>query len=91
MKALVTGCAGFIGSTLTERLLEDGFYVFGIDSFTDYYSRAYKESNLECSLENERFTLTERDVLSIDTLPDVDYVFHQAAQAEGEEKLGLRH
>lgn len=45
----------------------------------------------ECSLENERFTLTERDVLSIDTLPDVDYVFHQAAQAEGEEKLGLRH
>jgi len=49
MKALVTGCAGFIGSTLTERLLEDGFYVFGIDSFTDYYSRAYKESNLECS------------------------------------------
>jgi UDP-glucose 4-epimerase len=81
MKALVTGCAGFIGSTLTERLLEDGFDVIGIDSFTDYYSRAYKESNLECSLENKRFTLIERDVLSMETFPDVDYVFHQAAQA----------
>ena len=81
MKALVTGCAGFIGSTLTERLLEDGFDVIGIDSFTDYYSRAYKESNLECSLENKRFTLIERDILSIETFPDVDYVFHQAAQA----------
>ncbi len=31
MKALVTGCAGFIGSHLTERLLMDGFDVIGID------------------------------------------------------------
>lgn len=31
MKALVTGCAGFIGSHLTERLLGDGFEVIGID------------------------------------------------------------
>lgn len=47
MKALVTGCAGFIGSTLSERLLEEGFEVVGIDSFTDYYSRDIKEFNLK--------------------------------------------
>ena len=39
MKALVTGVAGFIGSTLAERLLADGADVVGIDCFTDYYPR----------------------------------------------------
>ena len=46
MKALVTGVAGFIGSTLAERLLDDGADVIGIDCFTDYYPRAVKERNL---------------------------------------------
>ncbi|MEZ5225742.1 MAG: GDP-mannose 4,6-dehydratase [Acidimicrobiales bacterium] len=36
MHAVVTGCAGFIGSHLSERLLADGWHVTGIDSFTDY-------------------------------------------------------
>jgi FlaA1/EpsC-like NDP-sugar epimerase len=38
MKTLVTGCAGFIGSHLTERLLREGYEVIGIDCFTDYPS-----------------------------------------------------
>jgi len=45
MKSLVTGCAGFIGSHIIERLLDLGFEVIGIDCFTDYYSRKIKESN----------------------------------------------
>ena len=44
MKALVTGVAGFIGSTLAERLLDEGARVVGIDCFTDYYPRAVKEA-----------------------------------------------
>ena len=47
VKALVTGGAGFIGSTLAERLLADGADVVGIDCFTDYYPRPIKERNLE--------------------------------------------
>ena len=39
MKALVTGAAGFIGSTLAERLVRDGADVIGVDCFTDYYPR----------------------------------------------------
>ena len=38
MKTLVTGCAGFIGSPFTERLLREGYEVIGIDCFTDYPS-----------------------------------------------------
>ncbi len=46
MRALITGCAGFIGSTLTDRLLAQGWEVVGIDSFEDYYARDCKERNL---------------------------------------------
>jgi len=81
MKALVTGCAGFIGSHITERLLGDGFDVIGIDCFTDYYPREYKDKNIKNALEDDAFTLIEQDIRSMDSFPDVDYVFHQAAQA----------
>ena len=47
MKAFVTGAAGFIGSTLVERLIADGGDVVGLDCFTDYYPRAIKERNAE--------------------------------------------
>src|SRR5207245_5431328 len=56
MQALVTGVAGFIGSTLTERLLADGADVVGIDCFTDYYPRSIKEQNLSSFINHPRFT-----------------------------------
>ncbi len=82
--SLVTGCAGFIGSHLAERLLYEGHVVTGIDCFTDYYPKDIKKKNLKLLLENEDFTFMEKNILDIDldeTLRDVDYVFHQAAQA----------
>ncbi len=81
MKALVTGCAGFIGSTLTDRLLTEGYEVIGIDRFSDYYSRGLKERNLSLALKHPMFTLLEEDIVDMGTFPDVDYVFHLAAQA----------
>ena len=47
MKALVTGAAGFIGSHLSEELLNQGFHVVGIDAFTDNYSAEIKKVNLK--------------------------------------------
>ena len=44
--ALVTGCAGFIGSHLTESLLADGHAVIGVDCFNDNYRREDKRANL---------------------------------------------
>lgn len=81
MKALVTGCAGFIGSHLVDKLLEQGYEVIGIDCFTDYYSREIKEANISTALKNNNFKLIEGDILNMDKFPEEDYVFHEAAQA----------
>jgi len=81
--ALVTGAAGFIGSTLTERLLADGATVTGVDCFTDYYDIALKRKNVEPALKHANYELLELDLGAADlaALPRVDVVFHQAAQA----------
>ncbi len=81
MKALVTGCAGFIGSHLTERLLKEGFQVIGIDRFADYYAREIKEKNIAGALAHQGFSMIEKDILKMEEFPEVDYIFHQAAQA----------
>jgi UDP-glucose 4-epimerase len=80
--ALVTGAAGFIGSTLTDRLLADGVRVTGVDAFTDYYDAALKRRNLEGARRHPAFSLLELDLSQADlsALPAVDVVFHQAAQ-----------
>ncbi len=62
MKFVVTGCAGFIGSHLAERLLTDGHSVVGVDSFTDYYPRAIKESNLSTFRDHPQFRFHEHDL-----------------------------
>lgn len=84
MKALVTGAAGFIGSTLTDRLLSQGADVVGIDCFTDYYPRALKERNLAAARQSPRFRFVEDDLLETDLdalLDGVTHIFHLAAQA----------
>ncbi len=84
MKALVTGVAGFIGSTLADRLVRDGVDVVGIDCFTDYYPRDVKERNLKSLLASPRFRLVEARLQDADLprlLADRTHVFHLAAQA----------
>jgi UDP-glucose 4-epimerase len=84
MKALVTGAAGFIGSTLSERLLADGAEVTGIDSFTDYYPRPIKERNLAGPRAHPKFQFIESRLQDTDLpalLRDRTHVFHLAAQA----------
>ncbi|HUR78156.1 MAG TPA: NAD-dependent epimerase/dehydratase family protein [Acidimicrobiales bacterium] len=84
MKAIVTGCAGFIGSTISDALLARGDSVLGVDCFTDYYDRESKESNLAGALRHPSFGFVETDLrfAVIEPLLDgVDVVFHQAAQA----------
>jgi len=83
-RALVTGCAGFLGSHLSERLVADGWSVVGVDCFTDYYSPERKRANLAALMDVSGFSLHEADlsIERLDHLVDgVDTVFHHAAQA----------
>lgn len=80
---VVTGCAGFIGSHLTEALLLRGDSVIGIDAFTDYYPRAAKDANIAPARRHPRFRLVEADLTEVELshlLSGSDGVFHLAAQ-----------
>lgn len=84
MKIIVTGAAGFIGSHLSRRLLQEGCSVTGIDCFTDYYPRWIKERNIAPLSASRHFRLIPGDLDEIPlrrTLTSADAVFHLAAQA----------
>lgn len=82
MRIMVTGAAGFIGSTLVDRLLENDHEVVAVDNFDDYY--AGKMRYLERHLRNPRFRLFRTDILNIEELRrlmrGIQIVFHMAAQ-----------
>lgn len=83
MKILVTGAAGFIGSHLVARLLQDGHEVIGVDCFDIYYSRGQKEKNLIPVLLNPRFKLVEDNLNTmalVSVLKGTEAVYHLAGQ-----------
>ncbi len=83
MRVVLTGCAGFIGSHLAERLVAEGFDVTGIDAFTSYYDPAEKWSNLAGLVGERRFELLEGDLVDLPLeriLADRPLVVHLAAQ-----------
>jgi UDP-glucuronate 4-epimerase len=61
-RVLVTGAAGFIGSTLVDRLLAEGRQVVGLDSFDPFYSEALKRRNLHSALKSPAFRLEVADI-----------------------------
>jgi UDP-glucose 4-epimerase len=82
-RALVTGCAGFIGSHLVESLLADGRDVLGVDCFNENYSADDKWANLAIAREHDGFTFVDADLGTTDIdalLADCDAVFHLAAE-----------
>lgn len=82
MTVLVTGVAGFVGSTIARRLLDDGVRVLGVDALTDYYAVELKKQNL-ARLEGDGFELVTAGLLDVDVaalLSGVDTVFHEAGQ-----------
>jgi UDP-glucuronate 4-epimerase len=84
-RILVTGGAGFIGSTLTEALLAQGHEVMAIDNFDPYYPEEQKRANIQAFLSHPRYRLVEADILD-PALPQMvrghfDAVVHLAAKA----------
>lgn len=81
MNVIVTGCAGFIGSTLVDRLLADGHRVVGVDNFSTGQRRF-----LDAALAHPAFRLIEGDLLDLDGLKKAfvggEVVYHLAANAD---------
>lgn len=81
MKTVVTGAAGFIGSHLVDRLLNDGCDVVGIDNFANG-----NPGNIAKAAENPRFSFLQADVADHEVIAPafqgVDRVFHLAALAD---------
>jgi len=84
-KALVTGCAGFIGSHLTEKLLEENWNILELDNFHPYYDKRLKVDNLSNFLHHKNFQFFEGSILSENDLSSLDFdfdcIFHLAAIA----------
>jgi UDP-glucuronate 4-epimerase len=84
---LVTGAAGFIGSTLVDRLLEEGREVVGLDSFDPFYAESEKRRNLADAGRSPAFRLVEGDIRDAELVGRVmgetrfDAIVHLAALA----------
>ena len=87
MKVLVTGAAGFIGSTLTHRLLDRGDHVVGIDNLNDYYDVRLKHARLDRLKARSGFLFKKLDIVERGPMAELfaatkfDAVVHLAAQA----------
>lgn len=86
LKAIITGSAGFIGSHLSKRLLQEGYQVIGIDNINDYYEPQLKEDRLS-QLNKDNFTFVKTDLEDLDTINKTfeqhqpEIVINLAAQA----------
>lgn len=84
---LITGGAGFIGSSLTERLLKEGNKVVAIDNFCDFYSPKIKENNIKDFINYEAYKLYREDIRNKEAIKNIfqentiDVVVHLAAMA----------
>ena len=83
----ITGGAGFIGSSLTKKLLENGKKVVTIDNFCDFYNPKIKENNIKEFEENQNYKIYRADIRDRQAIKkifdenEIDIVMHLAAMA----------
>ena len=87
MNILITGGAGFIGSTLADRLIKEGNKIIVIDNFNDYYDVSLKEKNVSVNLNNPEYKLYRGDICDENLVNkifeenEINCVVHIAARA----------
>lgn len=83
---LITGGAGFIGSTLADRALSDGYKVTAIDNFDPFYDKSIKQKNIVYALGNPNYSFIEESMSNTDAvcaklIDNIDIIVHLAAKA----------
>lgn len=87
MQILITGGAGFIGSTLADKLLKENNEIVILDNFNDYYNPQLKESNVKNNLDNPNYKLYRGDICDKELVNKIfeenkiEKVVHIAARA----------
>ena len=87
MQILITGGAGFIGSTLADKLLKENNQIIVLDNFNDYYNPQIKEDNVKNNLNNTNYKLYRGDICDKELVSKIfeenkiDKVVHIAARA----------
>ncbi len=83
----ITGGAGFIGSSLSERLIKEGNKVVTIDNFCDFYNPKIKENNIKELSKSSNFKIYRKDIRDRQAIKEIfdenniDIVMHLAAMA----------
>ena len=87
MNILITGAAGFIGSHLAERLVQQGHNIIGLDNFDPFYDRSVKEANVAALRNASNFQLVEGDIRNVEQVDailapaNIEMIIHLAAKA----------
>ncbi len=90
MRVIVTGGAGFIGSHLVDRLLDEGHSLVVVDNFDAFYGRAIKESNLARAIANSNCRLVELDIRDTAGVRALVSEFHPEAIVHLAARAGVR-
>jgi len=84
---LITGGAGFIGSSLVDKLIDTDCEIICVDNFDDFYSKSIKETNIKKHINKVNYSLYETDIIDFDRLEEVfnrhkiTHIIHLAANA----------
>ncbi|MHC5269467.1 SDR family NAD(P)-dependent oxidoreductase [Enterococcus sp. LJL98] len=88
---LITGAAGFIGSFLTERLLNKGYTVVGIDNLNEYYDVNLKKSRLRINKKNNNFIFIKADISNKNEMMNVFDEYHPELVVNLAAQAGVRY
>ena len=90
-KILVTGCSGFIGMHLCRKLLDNGYYVYGVDNMNDYYDISLKKARLNLLSDHKNFTFNKIDISNLEDINKAFKVFNPAKVVNLAAQAGVRY
>ncbi len=88
---VVTGAAGFIGSHVSQTLLDSGHTVIGIDNLNDYYNPSWKEENLQPLKNNQNFIFFQDDIRDIESIEQIFSEYHPTTVIHLAAMAGVRN